>query len=763
MSSIARRVKSTLAASSEMVTPAMNSLKEPPSKCGPSEPGTQSRPCVRGKFLFVGGSKFYVRGVTYGAFRPDAEHEEYWDLAKIDLDFGQMAASGINTVRIPHTVPPRSLLDAALRHGLYVMVGLSAEQYAGYLIDRKGSPDVEKIVRQKVRAIAGHLALLCYAIGNEIPAYTVRWLGRRRVESYLRRIWRAIKAEDPEGIVTYVNYPTTEYLDLPFLDLVCFNVYLESEDAFRAYLLRLQNIAGNRPLIMSEVGLDGMRNGEVAQASALSAQIRTAFAAGCAGVFIFSWTDEWYRAGADVEDWEFGLTRRDRTPKPALHAVQHAFSEAPFPPDSCWPRISVVVCSFNGARTIGDCLEALSQIRHPDFEAIVIDDGSTDETAAIASRYNVRLIRTENRGLSHARNLGWQAATGEIVAYTDDDAYPDPDWLAYLAAAFRTGEYAGVGGPNIPPPGDGSIAACVANAPGGPIHVLLSDCEAEHIPGCNMAFKRSALEAVGGFDPQFRVAGDDVDICWKIQQRGWKLGFSPAAQVWHHTRNSVRTYWRQQKGYGAAEALLEKKWPEKYNSAGHLTWQGRVYSPGVTRILGTTSRVYHGQWGSAPFQSLHHSGPGILRSLVVMPEWYLVNAALVALAILGIFRKPLLLFLPLLLVSAGLPVANAWVSAARSRFRTPGWHFPLRILTAILHILQPAARLYGRLIRGLTIWRRRVPPGFAWPVPSKLAIWTGWSTWKLLFSRERFRCKGEGNPMLGTWRSREAFGAGLAS
>src|SRR5262249_26033829 len=165
-------------------------------------------------------------------------------------------------------------------------------------------------------------------------------------------------------------------------------------------------------------------------------------------------------------------------------------------------------------------------------------------------------------------------------------------------------------GPNIPPPDDGAIGACIANSPGGPVHVLLTDTEAEHIPGCNMAFLRSALEAVDGFDEQFRVAGDDVDLCWRLQQRGWKLGFSPSAQVWHHRRNSLRAYWNQQKGYGKAEALLEKKWPEKYNSMGQLTWRGRVYNSGWTRILGTATRIYHGQWGCAPFESLYQTGPG---------------------------------------------------------------------------------------------------------------------------------------------------------
>src|SRR2546426_10734331 len=100
------------------------------------------RPVVRGKFLFVGDTTFHVRGVTYGAFRPDEHDREYRNLEAIDADFAQMAANGINAVRIPHTMPPRALLDLAAEHGLGVMVGLSAEQYVGFLIDRAGAPGV---------------------------------------------------------------------------------------------------------------------------------------------------------------------------------------------------------------------------------------------------------------------------------------------------------------------------------------------------------------------------------------------------------------------------------------------------------------------------------------------------------------------------------------------------------------------------------------------------------------------------------------------
>ena len=673
------------------------------------------RPRARGKFLFAGEEKLYVRGVTYGAFRPDPAGNEYHDLATLERDFAQMAANGVNAVRIPHTTPPRSLLDVAQRHGLRVMVGLGAEQHVGYLIDRsRRGPDIEALVRARVRDCAGHPALLCYALGNEIPASIARWLGPRKLERYLERLWRVVKQEDPEGLVTYVNYPTTEYLQLPFLDFLSFNVYLESQGPFEAYLARLQNLAGDRPLLMTEVGLDSLRNGEPAQARSLDWQVRTAFAAGCTGVFVFSWTDEWHRHGAEVQDWAFGLTRVDRSPKPALDTVREAFAAVPFAPTLSWPRISVVVCTYNGARTIRDCCEGLARLAYPNFEVIVVDDGSSDDTAAIASCYDVRLIRTSNRGLSNARNTGMEAATGEIVAYLDDDAYPDPHWLTYLAAAFLGTSHAGVGGPNIPPPSDGEIAECVSRSPGGPVHVLLSDREAEHIPGCNMAFRKSCLQAIGGFDPRFRTAGDDVDICWRLRDRGLTLGFHAGATVWHHRRNSLRAYWRQQIGYGGAEGQLARKWPEKYNGAGHLRWAGRMYGSGLSYALGLRrARVHHGVWGLAPFQSLYAPAPTLLSALPQMPEWYLMIAVLAGIAALGSVWAPLKFATVLLLLALLPPLAQAILGGATAHFSESASRWPTRLrrrlLTALLHLLQPVARLHGRLREGLTPWRRRWP------------------------------------------------------
>jgi GT2 family glycosyltransferase len=694
---------------------------------GRSAPLAERRPHVAGKFLFHGEEKLYLRGVTYGPFHPDASGCLYHEAELADRDFSAMAASGINAVRV-YTVPPLWLLDAAWRHGLWVMVGIPWEQHITFLDKPETAQAIERKVRGAVRACAAHPAMLCFSVGNEIPASIVRWHGAARIERFLERLYTAVKEEDPGALVTYVNFPPTEYLRLDFFDFLAFNVYLERQERLAKYLARLQTLAGNRPLVMAEVGLDSRRNGDERQSEVLDWQIRTVFSSGCAGVFVFAWTDEWSRGGFEIEDWDFGVTTRDRRGKPALRTIARAFRDTPLAPDSAWPSISVVICSYNGQRTIGQTIAEVLKLDYPNYEVIVVNDGSTDQTPEIAASFaRVRVITIPNGGLSAARNIGMQAAAGEIVAYIDDDAYPDPHWLHYVGDAFRSTRHVAIGGPNIPPPGDGPIAEAVANAPGGPIHVLLTDEIAEHIPGCNFAVRRAALERIGGFDPVYRAAGDDVDACWRLQELG-TIGFAPAAVVWHHRRNSIRAYWKQQKGYGRAEALLERKWPLKYNAAGHLAWQGRVYGPGVLRAVGGRSRIYQGTWGSALFQSLYEPGPGLMQSLAQTPEWYLLALALAGVCCVGFLWSPLLAAIPLLLAAVGLPLLQAVAGASVARFpsrpRSLAARVKLQSLTLLLFILQPVARLRGRLAFGLTPWRKKGGVGRAVPHRSVRSTWS---------------------------------------
>ena len=685
------------------------------------------RVASRGKFLFTGGDKYYLRGVTYGTFGPDEAGDQYGDSSTVATDFARMKASRVNCVRT-YTVPPRWFLDLAQENGLRVLVGLPWEQHIGFLDQASRVRGIEEKVRAGVRACAGHSAVLGYTIGNEIPSSIVRWYGNRPIERFLKRLYRIAKKEDPNSLVTYVNYPPTEYLHLPFLDFCCFNVYLEAPEALQRYLARVQNIAGNRPLVLAEIGLDSRRNGREAQADSLRWQLRMCFEQGTAGTFVFSWTDEWYRGGFEIEDWDFGLVTRERTPKPALLTVREAYANIPLRDGAKWPSVSVVVCTYNGAPTLEECLDHVKKLDYPNFEVIVVDDGSTDDSAAIAERAGVRLIRVKNGGLSRARNIGWQASKSEIIAYTDDDAYPDPHWLRYLAAMFLRTDYSALGGPNIPPPDDGLVADAVGYAPGGPSHVLFDDTTAEHIPGCNMAFRRSHLAAIDGFDPQFRVAGDDVDLCWRLQERGWKLGFCPPAVVWHHRRGLIGTYWKQQKGYGKAETLLEQKWPEKYNVIGHPSWHGRVYGPDAGPRFACVSRIYQGTWGMAPFQSVYQSPPELMRSFPLMPEWILITALLGVLGLLGFSWPPMFVFAGLFAVatfiSTGYSVRAALASTAAHPYKPRRKKAAVVLLTTLFNFMQPTARLWGRIQHGITPWRIRGLPGLRIPLPIKLTLWS---------------------------------------
>jgi GT2 family glycosyltransferase len=683
------------------------------------------RPATHGRSILADGDKLHVRGVTYGTFQPN-EEVPFPPRDGVRRDLEAMAAAGVNSLRT-YVPPPLWLLDDAAACGLHVLVGLAWEQHVAFLDDPELARSIVARVGAQVRECEAHPALLGYALGNEIPAPIVRWHGKPKIERFLERLCWEGKAEDPNGLFTYVNYPSTEYLELPFLDLAAFNVFLEDERTYESYLARLQNLAGDRPLLITEVGIDSRRNGEEAQARALDWQVRHAFGTGAAGVFVFSWTDEWHRGGHEVTDWDFGMVDRARRPKPALDSISAAFEAAPFAADGPWPPVSVIVCTHNGARTLPECLEGVSRLSYPDFELIVVDDGSGDDSAEIARAHGAEVIEIEHGGLSVARNAGIRRSRGEIVAFLDDDAYPDPDWLHYLAAVLRGEGHAGVGGPNIPPE-DGMVADCVAAAPGGPIHVLVSDREAEHVPGCNMAFRKSALEQIGCFDDRFRVAGDDVDVCWRLQEAGWTLGFSAGAVVMHRRRDSVRRYLRQQYGYGKAEALLERKWPSRYNRVGSSRWSGRIYDAPGSGTHGRRAMVRYGTWGGGLFQSIYEPAPGALANLLRAPETLMLIAALAALSALGLVWQPLLLALPLFLAGAAAVSWRALAGGWRANPGVPGRParetLERRVVTALLFGLQPLARLAGRLRNGLSPWRRRRRPGATLPHPRVVTIWS---------------------------------------
>ena len=416
----------------------------------------------------------------------------------------------------------------------------------------------------------------------------MRWHGHRRIERFLRELYENVKAAAPDSLFTYVNFPPTEHLDLECFDVCAFNVYLHREPDLRGYLARLQHIAGARPLLLAEAGADSVREGLDGQARITTMHVRAAFMEGACGAIVYSWTDEWWRGGRSVDDWAFGLVDDARQPKPALAAVSEAFAEAPVSARERheWPKVSVVVCAFNAADTIDDCLSSLTRLTYPSVEVIVVNDGSRDATASIARRHaGVRVIDTPNGGLSAARNVGLAAATGEIVAYTDADASVDPDWLTYLVQPMLLSDVAGAGGPNVVPPDDPWVAQCVARAPGGPSHVMLDDRIAEHVPGLQHGVppRRAACRSTASTRSTFAPATTSISA-GGCRPRGLRIGFAPAALVWHHHRPSVKAYWQQQVGYGEGEAWLDAHHPEKFLGGQDALARPHVQSAAVSAL-----------------------------------------------------------------------------------------------------------------------------------------------------------------------------------
>ncbi len=645
-----------------------------------------------GKFFRLGQEKFYVKGVTYGPFEPNREGLFLPERAQVRKDFEQITDLGANCIRI-YNNPPRWFMDLAQEFGLKIFLDVSWPKNLEFCNDRDVRRQARDAVREAARQCGNHPAVFAISVVNEIPPDLVRFCGRESIEDVIDELVAVLKDEAPQCLATFANFPTTEYLNPHSIDFVCFNVYLNDPAVLRNYLARLQSIAGDRPLMLGEYGIDTMQQfPEEQQAQMLEAHVRAAFDEGLVGTFIFSYTDDWFVHGYHVDIWGFGLVRRDRTPKLAFETVKAMFARAPHTADERLPMASIVVCSYNGASTVESCLRSMEKLRYPgEYEVVFVDDGSTDDTQQILRKFPwVRNIRQKNMGLSYARNVGMNAAKGDVIIYTDSDCEADEDWLYYWVLALVRSNHVGMGGPNLIPDEGSWVADCVGLSPGGPTHVMIDDRTAEHVPGCNMGFYTWALKQVNGFDPQFRKAGDDVDVIWRLQDLGYSIGFSPAAQVWHYRRNTVNAYLKQQRGYGEAEAMLKYKHPDHFNTLGASHWRGKIYGgdAGMGVRVGRDV-IYHGLFGTGLFQTIYRKPASMALLMMMSIEWHLLAAFV---TILG-------LALPSLWWVAGAmfltPVALAGVAAAQAA--KPRHPHPLsRPLIALLHFRQPITRGWAR-------------------------------------------------------------------
>jgi O-antigen biosynthesis protein len=637
-----------------------------------------------GKYLLDGPQKFYIRGVSYGPFAPNSRGERYPEPERAAADFALMKRLGANVIRL-YVPPPPWMVEEAQKAGLRMMLGIPWPFHMAFLDSADMMREIREAIRNTVldtRQFGETIA--AYSIGNEIRSDIVRWHGPRAVSNFLAELRDLGKQIDPDALFTYSNYPSAEYLDLSFLDFISFNVYLHREEDFRRYLTHLMGQAGELPLVLSETGMDTIREGEEHQAELLSWQCRAAFELGLSGFIVFAFTDEWHTGGAEITDWAFGLTRRDRSPKLAFDAVGKVFSENLPPELAAAPKATVVVAAYNASSTIGDCLSSIRELNYLNFETIVVDDGSTDSTSEIANQDGVRTIRIEHQGLAAARNAGVEAASGEVIAFIDADARADRDWLYHLVETIKRRDAAAAAGPNFAPDPRSARAAAMAAAPGLPQEVRAGDDRLAQLCGCNMAITKAALIRAGGFDPMFTTAGDDVDLSWRLAASNETLAYAPGAVVIHERRATLADYLRQQRGYGTGEGLLFRKYPLRTAD------QDGMYAgaSSIGALLGG-ARVYYGEFGRGLFQTVYSSG-NAYADLPLTIQW--IGPSLILLILGSVNRLLGVLGASGIVVSilvAALGAASAPLSRARSGPTA-------RIYLCIVNLLGPTVRSFAR-------------------------------------------------------------------
>ena len=214
--------------------------------------------------------------------------------------------------------------------------------------------------------------------------------------------------------------------------------------------------------------------------------------------------------------------------------------------------LSVYIPCFNVESYIETSIRCLlAQTRPPD-EILVIDDGSTDRSIEIASRFPVRVLRHDrNRGLAAARNTAFANANHELVGAIDADVFAEPDWLERLLAHFSDERVAGTGGRLIEqfretPPD--AWRATYLSQDMGDTQIDIESPSHRRLGGFGTIFRKSAIQQVGGYDETYRTNYEDVDMSERLLRAGYKLVFEPRA-VSHHQRKDtvrsiVRTAWR---------------------------------------------------------------------------------------------------------------------------------------------------------------------------------------------------------------------------
>ena len=234
------------------------------------------------------------------------------------------------------------------------------------------------------------------------------------------------------------------------------------------------------------------------------------------------------------------------------------------------PSVTVIIPVMDRAEELGRCLRSLERVRYPRelLEVIVVDDGSADDSVAVARAHGASVVASGGRGLGPAssRNRGARAARGEILAFVDSDCTASSGWLEELVGRFGDPEVAAVGGRvegmHVATRLDRYEAQMSSLSLGVRERSEKGGDDTFYLPTCNLLVRKQAFLAAGGFREGMHV-GEDVDLAWRLRDRGWRLVYSPVGWVWHEHRNRLGAFLTRRFEYGTSEALLHRLHPAR--------------------------------------------------------------------------------------------------------------------------------------------------------------------------------------------------------
>jgi len=264
--------------------------------------------------------------------------------------------------------------------------------------------------------------------------------------------------------------------------------------------------------------------------------------------------------------------------------------------------VSVIIPARNAARTLPSCLRALAgqTLAQGRFEVIVVDDGSTDETAAVAAEHGARVVQIANVGPASARNQGVEAAEGSILVFTDADCAPEPDYLVEILRPFEHADVVATKG--VYRTDQSTWTARFVQAEYESRYRIMRRLESiDFVDTYAAAYRRAAFEAVGGFDESFPLPSvEDQELSFRLARGGARMVFCPDAVVTHRHANSFGAYFRKKVKIGYWKVRVLARFPEKAVSDSHTPSSLKIEILSLASALASVPVAAAGGWWWLP-------------------------------------------------------------------------------------------------------------------------------------------------------------------